>query len=118
MWITYRDEAGGGGHMTVFGCRSCGTTLTVPVSLLAASGGDPMTFPDRQVAAVFQPVLDRLVGPAGAGPERTLVLAGPGLPDADGDFALVPQHPQTGERWPVAPPSRPVPLAWDVWRHL
>jgi hypothetical protein len=86
--------------------------------LLAASGGDPVVIPDRQVAEVFRPTLDRLLGPVGAGPKRTLVLAGPGLPDADGDFALIPEHPQTGELWPVAPPVKPVPLAWDAWRHL
>lgn len=86
--------------------------------LLAASGGDPLTIPDQQVAEVFRPTLDRLVGPAGAGPHRTLVLAGPGLAGADGDFALIPQHPQTGEHWPTASPVQPVPLAWDVWRHL
>jgi len=86
--------------------------------VLAVSGGDPMMIPERQVAEVFQPVLDRLVGPVGTGPGRTLVLAGPGLPDAAGDFALIPEHPQTGEPWPVAPPLKPVPLAWDAWRHL
>lgn len=86
--------------------------------VLAASDGDPILVPDHQVAEIFQPTLDRLVGPVGPGPERTLVLAGPGLPDADGDFGLIPQHPQTGELWPVAPPVKPVPLAWDAWRHL
>ncbi len=86
--------------------------------LLAASGGRPMVIRDHQVAEIFGPTLDRLVGPIGAGPEGTLVLAGPGLPDADGDFALIPEHPQTGELWPVAPPVKPIPLAWDAWRHL
>jgi hypothetical protein len=86
--------------------------------LLAASGGDPILIPDRRVAELFRPTLDRL-RPAGTGPERTLVLAGPGLPAAaGGDLALVPEHPQTGARWPVARPVKPVPLAWDVWRHL
>ncbi|WBB93420.1 hypothetical protein [Verrucosispora sp. WMMC514] len=83
--------------------------------LLAASGGDPILIPEHQVAEVFRPTLGRLVGTV---PERTLVLAGPGLPEADGDFALIPEHPQTGEPWPVAPSLKPVPLAWDVWRHL
>ena len=86
--------------------------------LLAASGGDPILIPDRRVAELFQPTLDRLVGPAGTGPGRTLVPAGPGLPAPDGDLALVPEHPQTGARWPVAAPVKPVPLAWDAWRHL
>ncbi|MEU4620315.1 hypothetical protein AB0G04_10110 [Actinoplanes sp. NPDC023801] len=112
--------------------------------LLAASGGDPILIPDQRAAGFFRPALDRLLGPAGTGPERTLVLAGPGLPAADGDLALVPEHPQTGEHWPTAHPApqtgenrptaqpvpqtgdnRPVaqtvklvPLAWDVWRHL
>jgi len=86
--------------------------------LLAVSGGDALVIHDHQVAEVFRPTLDRLVGPAGTGPHRTLVLAGPGRPGTDGDFALVPQHPQTGEQWPVEPPVKPIPLAWDVWRHL
>ena len=83
--------------------------------LLAASDASPALIPDHQVAEFFRPTLDRLVG---TGREHTLVLAGPGLPDADGDLALIPQHPQTGELWPVTPPVKPVPLAWDVWRHL
>ncbi|GAA1571684.1 hypothetical protein GCM10009827_112000 [Dactylosporangium maewongense] len=86
--------------------------------LLAASGGDPILIPDHRVAAIFRPTLDRLVDPVNARSECTLVLAGPGLPAADGHLALVPEHPQTGEHWPVARPVKPVPLAWDVWRHL
>jgi hypothetical protein len=89
--------------------------------MLAASGGAPILIPDHQVAEVFRPTLDRLVGPVGTvgtGSQRTLVLEGPGLPGADGDFALIPEHPQTGELWPVAPQVKPVPLAWDAWRHL
>jgi hypothetical protein len=70
--------------------------------LLAASGCDPILIPDHRVAGIFRPTLDRLVGLVSTGPVRTLVLAGPGLPTADGDFALVPEHPQTGEYWPVA----------------
>ncbi|GAA2710036.1 hypothetical protein Apa02nite_079770 [Actinoplanes palleronii] len=85
--------------------------------VLAASGGAPILIPDHRVAAIFRPVLDRL-GPAGTGPERTLVLAGPGLLAVEGDVVLVPEHPQTGELWPVAPPATPIPLAWEVWRHL
>jgi hypothetical protein len=86
--------------------------------LLAASGGDPILISDQQVAGIFRPTLDRLVGPVSTAPKRTLVLAGPGLPDPAGDFALVPEHPQTGEHWPVTQPVKPVPLAWDAWRHL
>jgi hypothetical protein len=86
--------------------------------MLAASGGDPILIPDHQVADIFRPTLDRLVGPVGAKPERTLVLAGPGIPDAGGAFALIPEHPHTGELWPVAPHTKPVPLAWDAWQHL
>nr|WP_231956668.1 MULTISPECIES: hypothetical protein [unclassified Actinoplanes] len=86
--------------------------------LLAASGGDPVMIDDHRVAGILRPTLDRLVGPPGTGREGTLVLAGPGLPDPAGDFALIPEHPQTGEPWPVAPPVKPVPLAWEVWRHL
>ncbi|MEV6932493.1 hypothetical protein AB0M46_49485 [Dactylosporangium sp. NPDC051485] len=86
--------------------------------LLAASGGDPILIPDHRVTEILRPTLDRLVGPASTRPERTLVLAGPGLPAADGHLALVPEHPQTGEHWPVAQPVKPVPLAWDAWRHL
>jgi hypothetical protein len=83
--------------------------------LLAASGGGPIVIPDHQVAAIFQHTLNRLTAP---GPERTLVLAGPALPTTDGDLALVPVHPQTGDHWPVQPPMKPIPLAWDAWHHL
>jgi hypothetical protein len=54
-------------------------------------------------------------GPGFGDGQRALVLAATGLPDPDGDFALIPEHPQTGELWPVAPPVKPVPLAWDAW---
>jgi hypothetical protein len=91
---------------------------SVLAHLLAASGGDPIVIPDHRVADIFRPILDRVVGPPSTGPERTLALAGPGLPPADGDFALVPEHPQTGEPWPLAQPVKPVALLWDVWRHL
>ncbi|MFG3577746.1 hypothetical protein [Micromonospora chersina] len=76
--------------------------------------GDPRS-PGREI---FRPTLDRLVGAGSTGQERTLVLAGPGIPHTDGDLALIPEHPQTGELWPVTPPMTPVPLAWDAWRHL
>jgi hypothetical protein len=84
--------------------------------VLAASGGDPILIPDSRVAEIFRPALDRLG--VGREPERTLVLAGPGLPAADGDLALIPEHPQTGELWPVTPPVKSVPLVWDAWRTL
>jgi hypothetical protein len=86
--------------------------------LLAASGGDPIRIPDPRAAEILRPALDRLTGPPGAGPVHTLALAGPGLAAADGNLALVPVHPQTGELWPVATPVRPIPFAWDCWRHL
>lgn len=107
------SEPGGGWHP-----MWAAAAASALAHLLAASGGEPVVISDRQVAEVFGPTLDRLVGRGSTGPECTLVLAGPGLPDADGDFALVPEHPQTGELWPVAPPVKPVPLAWDAWRHL
>ncbi|GGR98645.1 hypothetical protein GCM10010169_49040 [Micromonospora fulviviridis] len=94
------------------------TAASALAHMLAASGGDPVAIPDHQVAEVFRPTLDRLVGAGSTGQERTLVLAGPGIPHADGDLALIPEHPQTGELWPVTPPMMPVPLAWDAWRHL
>nr|WP_307936887.1 hypothetical protein [Salinispora arenicola] len=73
---------------------------------------------DHRVAEVLRPTLDRLIGRPGTEPERTLVLAGPSIPDADGHFALIPEHPQTGALWPVAPLVQPVPLAWDAWSYL
>ena len=91
---------------------------TALAHLLAASGGDPVLIPDQRVAEIFRPTLDRLVGPVSTAPERTLVLAGPRLSEPAGVFALVPEHPQTGEHWPMAQPVKPVPLAWDAWRHL
>ncbi|GAA1617726.1 hypothetical protein [Actinoplanes couchii] len=100
-------------------------TATVAVALahlLAGSGGGPIRYPDRQVAEILRPVLDRLLVGGPAAPERTLVLAGPGLPPADGDLILVPVHPQTGQWWPApassSSSSRPIPLAWEAWRHL
>jgi hypothetical protein len=104
-----------GGHWNPIWAAATASALA---HLLAASGGDPIVIPDPQVAEVFRPTLDRLVNPVGAGPERTLSLAGPGLPGAGGDLVLIPEHPQTGEHWPVTPPVKPIPLAWDVWWHL
>src|SRR5690348_7076148 len=104
------SEPGGGWHP-----MWAAATASALAHLLAASGGVPILIADPQVADIFRPALERLVGP---GLERTLVLTGPGLPPADGDFALVPEHPQTGELWPVGPPVKPIPLAWDAWRHL
>ncbi|GIE85574.1 hypothetical protein [Actinoplanes regularis] len=92
-----------------------GSTLA---HLLAASNGDRILTPDPRLAGVFRRVLDRLLDPVGTGPQRSLVLAGPGLPAVSGDLAVVPEHPQTGEHWPVGRAVKPVPLAWDVWRHL
>ncbi|MDT0532137.1 hypothetical protein RM555_24370 [Micromonospora sp. DSM 115977] len=107
------SEPGGGWHPLW-----AAAAASALAHLLAASGGDSVVIPDRQVAEVFRPTLNRLVGPGNMRPERTLVLAGPGIPDADGHFALIPEHPQTGELWPVAPPVEPIPLAWDAWRYL
>ncbi|RKN45254.1 hypothetical protein [Micromonospora endolithica] len=106
-------EPGGGWHL-----MWAAAAASALAHLLAASGGGPTVIPDHQVAEVFRPTVERLVGPVSTGQERILVLAGPGVPDADGHFALIPEHPQTGELWPVAPPVKPVPLAWDAWRHL
>jgi hypothetical protein len=86
--------------------------------VLAASDGGPILIPDQRVADIFRRFLDRIGDHSDAGPERVLTMAGPGLPAADGGIALVPEHPQTGEPWPVADPVKPVPLAWDVWAHL
>ena len=108
-----RSEPGGGWNP--MWTAAAGAALA---HMLAASGGNPILIPDHHIAEVFQPTLDRLVGPARTGPKHTLVLAGPNLPDPDGDCALVPQHPQTGELWPLAPHVKPIPLAWDAWRHL
>lgn len=83
--------------------------------LLAATGGGPVRIPDARVAEIFRSALDQLTVP---GPEHTMALAGPGLPAPAADLALVPVHPQTGERWPVDPPVTPIPLDWDVWSHL
>ncbi|BBH70759.1 hypothetical protein ACTI_74440 [Actinoplanes sp. OR16] len=102
---------------------------TALAHLLAASDGHPILLVQQRVADFFQPTLTRLGVPVSTGPpsaepgraalRRTgMVLAGPGLPPAAGDLALVPQHPQTGELWPVARPAKPIPLAWDVWSHL
>jgi hypothetical protein len=107
------SEPGGGWHP-----MWTAAAASALAHLLAASGGDPVVIPDHQVAEIFRPALDRLAGQGGTGPERTLVLAGPGRADSGGDFALVPEHPQTGELWPVPPPEKPIPLAWDAWRHL
>jgi hypothetical protein len=83
--------------------------------LLAASGGARVAVPAGAVADVFRPVLDVLLPPGP--PMRSLSLAGPGLPAATSDIALVPRHPQTGEAWPYGAGAA-VPLSAEVWTYL
>ncbi|GAA2284699.1 hypothetical protein GCM10010149_32780 [Nonomuraea roseoviolacea subsp. roseoviolacea] len=83
--------------------------------LLAASGGERVTVPEGPVAEVLRRSIDSLLPPGP--PERHLVLAGPGLPAALADIALVPRHPQTGAAWPCET-GAVVPLAADVWTYL
>ncbi len=67
--------------------------------LLAASEGTPAALPKGPITDTFGHALNALL-PTGA-PAKTVALAGPGLP-ARGSMRrilLVPQHPQTGERW-------------------
>jgi hypothetical protein len=94
------------------------TVAVTLAHLVAASGGSPVTFPDGPAAEVFGRFLAGML-PAD-GPARRAVLAGPRLPVLDRavDIAVVPQHPQTGEPWPVPPGVAAVPLAVDVWMHL
>ncbi|HXA62237.1 MAG TPA: hypothetical protein VNW94_24060 [Streptosporangiaceae bacterium] len=47
-----------------------------------------------------------------------LALAGPCLSTTDTDIAMVPQHPQTGEAWPLPGAGQAVPIAADVWMYL
>jgi hypothetical protein len=83
--------------------------------LLAASAGARVAVPGGLVADTFGRALDALL-PAGP-PAATLTLAGPGLPDAGADIALVPRHPQTGRTWPSRAGAA-VPLAAEVWAYL
>jgi hypothetical protein len=84
--------------------------------VVALSGGAAVTVPDGPVAEVFRRALDALLPPGP--PERTVTLAGPGLPAAGADIALVPQHPQTGQNWPAPEDADRVPLAFDIWAYL
>ncbi|MER6031314.1 hypothetical protein [Streptomyces sp. NPDC001851] len=85
--------------------------------LLVASEGEPVALPGGLVTDVFGRALARLLPPGV--PQRTLTLAGPGLPAASArDIALVPVHPQTGEVWPPAAGTPAVPLPADVWSGL
>ena len=84
--------------------------------LLAVSAGTRVTVPDGLVADTFCRALDALLPPRP--PARTLTLAGPGLPAVTTDIALVPQHPQTGERWALSQAADVVPLSWDIWSYL
>ncbi|MEV7808984.1 hypothetical protein AB0O28_39135 [Microbispora sp. NPDC088329] len=83
--------------------------------LLAESGGARVGVPTGAVAEVFGPVLDVLLPPGP--PMKSLSLAGPGLPAAAPDIALVPRHPQTGEAWPYDAGAA-VPLMAEVWTYL
>lgn len=84
--------------------------------LLAVSAGTRVTVPDGLVADIFRRALDALLPP---GPQDlALAMAGPGLPPITSDIALVPQHPQTGELWPLSGAADVVPLSWDVWAYL
>ncbi|MFC3381012.1 hypothetical protein ACFOHP_03705 [Couchioplanes caeruleus subsp. azureus] len=84
--------------------------------VLAASDGHPVTVPDGPVADVFRRSLETLLR-ADRKP-RSLTLAGPGLPPTEGDLALVPRHPETGEVWRPAGPAVAVPLSYEAWHGL
>lgn len=84
--------------------------------VLAASRGARVAVPDGLLTLTFGRALDLLL-PSGPAP-RAMTLAGPGLPGADSDLVLVPQHPQTGETWRTAITAHRVPLPFPVWRHL
>ncbi|WP_169984522.1 hypothetical protein [Microbispora sp. H10836] len=83
--------------------------------LLAVSGGARVAVPAGPVAGVFRPALDVLLPPGP--PVKSLSLAGPGLPAATSDIALVPRHPQSGEAWPYGA-GAVVPLTAEVWTYL
>ncbi|MEU6799143.1 hypothetical protein ABZ907_46270 [Nonomuraea wenchangensis] len=83
--------------------------------LVAVSDGRRVSVPEGLVAETFRRAIDGLLPPGP--PERHLVLAGPGLPAATADIALVPRHPQTGEVWPCDAEAV-VPLAGDVWTYM
>lgn len=84
--------------------------------LLAVSSGTRVTVPDGPVAGTFRRALDALLPPGP--PARSLALVGPALPAITPDIALVPQHPQTGERWALTGAAAVVPLPWDIWAYL
>jgi hypothetical protein len=95
------------------------TVAAALARVLAASGGAPVNVADGLVAETFRTALNALL-PWGA-LARTLAVAGPGRAAADADIVLVPQHPQTGEKW--LPPgggdaTGVVPLTWDIWVYL
>ncbi|MBO2452857.1 hypothetical protein J4573_37595 [Actinomadura barringtoniae] len=86
--------------------------------LLVASTGRPVNVPDGLIAETLRTSIDGLLPPAPA-PARRLALAGPDLPEGDGDIALVPVHPQTGEAWrPRGDVMTVVPLPSDIWMRL
>ncbi|MET9230312.1 hypothetical protein [Lentzea sp. NPDC003310] len=77
--------------------------------VLHAVEGAPVTVPDGPLAEVFRRSFDARRSP---GEPRTLGLAGPGVV-GEADVLLVPRHPQTGEAWPVAGTSVPIPA--ELW---
>jgi hypothetical protein len=77
--------------------------------------GARVAVPAGAVAGVFRPSLDLLL-PSGP-PVKSMFLAGPGLPAATSDIAMVPRHPQTGEAWPYGAGDA-VPLTVEVWTYL
>ncbi|MFK4069121.1 hypothetical protein [Streptomyces sp. NPDC029674] len=84
--------------------------------LLSVSAGARVALPDGVMEETFGRALDALLPP---GPtRRRVVLAGPGLPPADEDIALVPRHPRTGEVWRPPGGTAAVPLEADVWLHM
>ncbi|MEV4410314.1 hypothetical protein [Catellatospora sp. NPDC049609] len=102
-----------GGYWSPVWSAAAGATLA---HLLAASAGTQVTVPGGLVATVFRRALDAILPPGP--PVRSLTLAGPGLPATVADIALVPRHPQTGERWTPPEAVDVVPLSWDVWAQL
>ncbi|MFH8612459.1 hypothetical protein ACH4D5_33745 [Streptomyces sp. NPDC018029] len=84
--------------------------------LLAVSAGARVALPDGVMADTFGRALDMLFPP---GPTRKrAVLAGPGLPPAAADIAVVPRHPRTGEVWQPPGTAAAVPLEADVWLSM
>ncbi|MEV0254814.1 hypothetical protein AB0H82_11205 [Streptomyces sp. NPDC050732] len=84
--------------------------------LLAVSAGARVALPDGVLEDTFGRALDALFPPAPV--RRRAVLAGPGLPPAAADIAVVPRHPRTGEVWQPPGTMAAVPLEADVWLSM